>query len=71
MNIVLSILENILKIKMNRRHVKLIDKGCFLNIKLFINTFISNSYLECIVSNTIPKGNHNLTWVGVFILFDC
>lgn len=54
MNIALSILENILKIKMNRRHVKLIDKGCFLNIKLFINTFISNSYLECNVSNVLP-----------------
>lgn len=54
MNIALSNLQNILKIKMNRRHVKLIDKGCFLNIKLFINTFISNSYLECNVSNVLP-----------------
>lgn len=39
MNIVLSILENILKIKMNRRHVKLIDKGCFFEHKIIYKHF--------------------------------
>ena len=51
---------------MNRRHVKLIDKGCFLNIKLFINTFISNSYLECNVSNVLPQGNYKKNKLYIF-----
>ena len=31
----------------------------FLNLKSYINTYISATYTESIVSNIKPKGNHN------------
>lgn len=32
----------------------------FLKLKSYINTYISVTYTESTVSNTLPKGNHNM-----------
>lgn len=41
MNIMLSNLQNILKIKMNRRHMRLIYKGDFLSFIFSANNCVS------------------------------
>lgn len=45
MNIVLLNLQNILKIKMNRRHIILIYKGEFLSFIFSVNNYILNTYM--------------------------
>ena len=44
---------------MNRNSVKVMIYSYFLNLKSYINTYISATYTESIVSNIKPKGNHN------------
>lgn len=45
---------------MNRNSVKVMIYSYFLNLKSYINTYISATYTESIVSNIKPKGNHNM-----------
>ena len=47
---------------MNRNSVKVMIYSYFLNLKSYINTYISATYTESIVSNIKPKGNHNREW---------
>ena len=44
---------------MNRNSVKVMIYSYFLNLKSYINTYISVTYTEPTVSNIIPQGNHN------------
>ena len=44
---------------MNRNSVKVMIYSYFLNLKSYINTYISATYTESIVSNIKPQGNHN------------
>lgn len=44
---------------MSRNSVKVMIYSYFLNLKSYINTYISATYTEYIVSNIKPKGNHN------------
>ena len=44
---------------MNRNSVKVMIYSYFLNLKSYINTYISVTYTEPTVSNHLPKGNHN------------
>ena len=44
---------------MNRNSVKVMIYSYFLILKSYINTYISATYTESIVSNIKPKGNHN------------
>ncbi len=46
---------------MNRSSVKMMIYSYFLILKSYINTYISVTYTESTVSNTLPKGNHNAT----------
>ena len=45
---------------MSRNFVKVMIYSYFLNLKSYINTYISVTYTESTVSNIKPKGNHNL-----------
>ena len=45
---------------MNRNSVKVMIYSYFLNLKSYINTYISATYTESTVSNHLPQGNHNL-----------
>ena len=53
---------------MNRNSVKVMIYSYFLNLKSYINTYISATYTESIVSNIKPKGNHNSTISPTFAL---
>ena len=56
---------------MNRNSVKVMIYSYFLNLKSYINTYISATYTESIVSNIKPKGNHNilgLEMIAVYIV---
>ena len=44
---------------MSRKTVKVMTYSYFLKLKSYINTYISVTYTESTVSNTLPKGNHN------------
>ena len=44
---------------MSRNSVKVMIYSYFLNLKSYINTYISVTYTESTVSNIKPKGNHN------------
>ena len=44
---------------MSRNTVKVMIYRYFLKLKSYINTYISITYTESIVSNIKPKGNHN------------
>ena len=44
---------------MGRNTVKVMIYRYFLNLKSYINNYISVTYTESTVSNIIPKGNHN------------
>ena len=44
---------------MNRNSVKVMIYSYILNLKSYINTYISVTYTESTVSNHLPKGNHN------------
>ena len=44
---------------MSRNSVKVMIYSYFLNLKSYINTYISVTYTEPTVSNIIPQGNHN------------
>ena len=44
---------------MSRKTVKVMTYSYFLKLKSYINTYISVTYTEYTVSNTLPKGNHN------------
>ena len=44
---------------MSRNFVKVMIYSYFLNLKSYINTYISVTYTESTVSNIKPKGNHN------------
>lgn len=44
---------------MSRKSVKVMTYSYFLNLKSYINTYISATYTESIVSNIKPQGNHN------------
>ena len=45
---------------MSRNTVKVMIYRYFLKLKSYINTYISITYTESIVSNIKPKGNHNI-----------
>ena len=45
---------------MNRNSVKVMIYSYILNLKSYINTYISVTYTESTVSNHLPKGNHNV-----------
>ena len=45
---------------MSRNSVKVMIYSYFLNLKSYINTYISVTYTEPTVSNIIPQGNHNI-----------
>ena len=47
---------------MSRSSVKVMSYSYFLNLKSYINTYISVTYTESTVSNIKPKGNHNDTF---------
>ena len=44
---------------MSRNSVKVMIYSYFLNLKSYINTYISVTYTESTVRNVKPKGNHN------------
>ena len=46
---------------MSRNSVKVMIYSYFLNLKSYINTYISVTYTESTVRNVKPKGNHNST----------
>ena len=48
---------------MSRKSVKVMTYSYFLKLKSYINTYISATYTEYIVSNIKPKGNHNKEYV--------
>ena len=48
---------------MSRKSVKVMTYSYFLNLKPYVNTCISITYTESTVSNTLPKGNHNLNTI--------
>ena len=45
---------------MSRNFVKVMIYSYILNLKSYINTYISVTYTESTVSNHLPKGNHNM-----------
>lgn len=49
---------------MSRNSVKVMIYSYFLNLKSYINTYISVTYTEPTVSNHLPKGNHNNPKIG-------
>lgn len=51
---------------MSRNSVKVMIYSYFLNLKSYINTYISVTYTESTVSNIKPKGNHNEPLFEVF-----
>ena len=53
---------------MSRKTVKVMTYSYFLKLKSYINTYISVTYTESTVSNTLPKGNHNRHCVTTWYL---
>ena len=51
---------------MNRNSVKVMIYSYILNLKSYINTYISVTYTESTVSNHLPKGNHNWFFIQTF-----
>ena len=60
---------------MSRNSVKVMIYSYFLNLKSYINTYISVTYTESTVSNIKPKGNHNRQamnnfWIPLLVILN-
>ena len=56
---------------MSRKTVKVMTYSYFLKLKSYINTYISVTYTESTVSNTLPKGNHNPKAIEILPTINC